>query len=309
MAIQLNLPSKTFVPYHGSTNVYVSEHLQIDGNNCGIIQKPFLDYQEMRPITIPKHFNNNTHRFNVHRYTKFSYFNKDELVFIPLDKWEDPYETLFYVGNNINNNLDIQLACMCCTYDRVEGEEASWKRSMYNGSTDTIRISYNYNALCQVLDKIGKQTGLRFYITVVDYSNSIEQLKGVKNPVFNSVEEYISYLTLKRKAFTYENELRIFVVSKKLDFDINGILKIKVPVDNDNLYDSITLPPSKPISRDNVLHDFYSELQFLKNLPLRKELEKLFPPSTICQCRLYELEKSSMERQYKSNKKQNNTIP
>ena len=250
-------------------------------------------------MKITKHFNKSNHRFNVHRYTKFSYFNKNELVFIPLDKWEDPYETLFYVGNNINNNLDIQLACMCCTYERVEGEEASWKRSMFNGATDIIRISYNYNALCQVLDDIGKQTGLTFYITVVDYSNSIEQLKGVKSPVFKSIEEYISYLTLKRKAFTYENELRIFVVGSKLDFDVNGILKIKVPAGYSNLYDFITLPPLKPICRDNVLHDFYSELQFLENLPLRKKLEGQFPSNIIHQCRLYELKKSSLERKYK----------
>lgn len=298
-----------YIPYNGNGKVFVSDLLKIDPNNCGIIRKPFVDYQEMKPIWIEKHFNKTNHRFNVHRYIRFCYFNQDELVFIPLDKWEDPYETLAYVGNDINNNLNIQLACMCCTYERVEGEEASWKRSMCNGYTDIIRISYNFQSLCQALDCIGNENDVRFYVTVADYSNSIEQLKGIKNHSFASEEEYISYLTLKRKAFAYENELRIFVVGNQLNFDKNGVLKLKLPKGDGGMYEAITLPPIKPFSREQAKYDYYSELQFIENLNLRRELEKIFPSGNIHQCRLYEIKESTLERKYKRNMKKNKTTP
>lgn len=299
MPISLNPPNSTFKLKTGLKNVYISSLIDINEDDTGIIKKPFLDYKDMRPMKIEKNFDNGVHRFNIHRYTKYEFFNKDELVFISLDKWEDPYETLFYKGNDSKNGLNIKIACMCCTYERVEGEEASWKRSMCEGKVNAIRISYNFNAFCNVLEQIAKDNNVRFYITVADYSNSIEQLKTAsKSIAFTSEKKYISYLTLKRKAFAYENELRIFIVGKHLSFD-NGVVKVRLLREINNLYDSITLPPMQPMSRENVKFEFYSELQFLQNLALRKQLEESFPSSSIHQCHLYELGESTLEKRYK----------
>lgn len=300
--VALNQPTATYGNLPGMNHVFISSHIHIKSDNTGFINKPFVDYDKMKPVMLKYTFNKGTHRFNVHRYTKFSYFNKDELVFLPLDKWDDPYETLFYVGNDVKNNLDIQIACLCCTFERVEGEEAAWKRSTYNCNEPVIRISYNYNALCDALELIANQYDVEFYLTIADYSNSIEQLKGARGISFTSKEEYINYLTLKRKAFAYENELRIFAVGKDLPW-VNDICKFTIP-DDTSLYDAITLPPLMPLSKSDPRP--YSEEQFLDNLSIRQNLESSFPSYKIYQCHLYELGRSSLEKKYKNQKNKPN---
>lgn len=301
--VALNQPTATYGNLPGMNHVFISSHIHIKNDNTGFINKPFVDYDKMKPVMLKYTFNKGTHRFNVHRYTKFSYFNKDELVFLPLEKWDDPYETLFYVGNDVNNNLDIQIACLCCTFERVEGEEAAWKRSTYNCNEPVIRISYDYNAFCSALEQIANLYGVEFYITIADYSNSIEQLKRARGISFTSKENYINYLTLKRKAFAYENELRIFVVGQKLPWMNNEICKFSLPK-VPSLYDAITLPPLTPLSKSDSRP--YSEVQFLNNLSIRQELEKYFLSSQIHQCHLYELGESSLEKKHKSSKRKPN---
>lgn len=300
--IPLNQPTAKYGNLPGMNHVFISSHIHIKNDNTGFINKPFVDYDKMKPVMLKYTFNKGTHRFNVHRYTKFNYFNKDELVFLPLDKWDDPYETLFYVGD-VQTNLNIQIACLCCTFERVEGEEAAWKRSTYNCNEPVIRISYNYNALCDVLEQIAVRYNVRFYITIADYSNSIEQLKGAKKGMYFSNEvDYINYLTLKRKAFAYENELRIFAVGKNLPW-MNDICKFSLPKEH-SIYDAITLPPLTPLSKNDPRP--YSEVQFLNNLSIRQELEKCFLSKQIHQCHLYELGDSSLERKYKNSKQKPN---
>lgn len=298
--IKLNIPTATtYGTIAGRSHVCVSSHIHIKKDNTGFIEKPYFDYDSMKPITLKYTFNKGPHRFNVHRYTKFSYFKSDELVFIPLDRWDDPYETLFYIGNDVQNNMGIQIACLCCTYERVEGEEAAWKRSAYQCDEPIIRVSYNYDKLCEVLEQIAAKHNVRFYITIANYSNSIEQLIGAKGRSCKSESDYINYLTLKRKAFAYENELRIFVVGKSLSFNKDGVCAFCLPEVLD-LYDSITLPPLMPLAKSDPRP--YSEVQFLVNLSIRMNLDDIFSSDKIHQCHLYELGGSSLERKYKKNK-------
>lgn len=297
--IPLNQPTAKYGNLPGMNHVFISSHIHIKNDNTGFINKPFVDYDKMKPVTLKYTFNKGTHRFNVHRYTRFSYFKSDELVFIPLDRWDDPYETLFYIGNHVQNNMGIQIACLCGTYECVEGEEAHWKRSTYQCYEPVIRVSYNFNKLCEVLELVASKHNVRFYITIANYSNSIDQLKGAKGTTFTSEEDYINYLTLKRKAFAYENELRIFVVGESLPFNKHGVCVFNLPQEAD-LYDRITLPPLKPLAKSDPRP--YSEVQFLENLSIRMNLEASFPSNKIHQCHLYELGDSTLERRYKKNK-------
>lgn len=304
--ITLNNPTATYATKSGKPHVYVSSHIIEHNGKVIRVEKPYYDYETGKPILRDVPFMNGIHHFQVHRYTKFSYFVKSmekfsqgvvTLPFLTLDKWDDPYETILYRADN--HNLGIQLACCCCTCERVEGEEASWKRNQTAYNDPVIRISFNYENLCDVLEQIGQKCNVKFYITIADYSNSIDQLKGLSKRSVTSVEEYINLLTLKRKAFAYENELRIFVVGRNLQLN-GGLFVAESPkCDVKKLFDAVTMPPLPPYSRDNALYEHYSDVQFLNNLFIRKMLEKWLPSQKINQCRLYEINKSKAESHYK----------
>ena len=174
-------------------------------------------------------------KFHVYKYTKICYLEdilfKRKIAFPKPTIWEDPFEALFYVNTIHINDSHYNVACMCVKYDWVLGEEAAWK----SYGDNVIRVEYDFNTFVRLLNLIGKNNSVNFYISIVDYCYNRDELKSLKKyqdkKPYNTIEEYLTRLSLKRMAFAHECELRIFAVKKNTCFDDekNGIVFFDIP--------------------------------------------------------------------------------
>ena len=90
--------------------------------------------------------------------------------------------------------------------------------------------------LLQLLDEYAELNGFEVYIGKVDYSfekREIMSMHLASSPHYKdyfpdvmSREHYLSLMLLKRKAFDYENEVRLFLVKDNIPFDGKNLLKI-----------------------------------------------------------------------------------
>ena len=141
------------------------------------------------------------------------------------DRWVDKYEGRFYNANYNNLKLCVtkdtpKLYACCFTYKKMS--EAAWKA--YNGDArglrmNTVQFEIDVNGLRkQLLQNISSSD--KVYEGRVDYSVSdhiIETLHkksscGHQAIVRNfDLKHYLTLLLLKRKAFSHEYELRLFL--------------------------------------------------------------------------------------------------
>ncbi len=140
--------------------------------------------------------------------------------------WSDPYESRFYNADykNIENFIPQRLFCTCFT-QRLSNE-AAWKmygRDYTGIASRTIRFKFCRSLLLKALDNQVNQKG-KVYIGNVLYDYTSKQIQGLhlqNNNLYNkffgnfSLEKFIYLLLLKRKAFAYEEEVRLFFVPKK----------------------------------------------------------------------------------------------
>ena len=176
---------------------------------------------------------------------KASFFCADlkaqQLTFLSPGSWGDPFEQLFFKDEGVViGNEKYYIRCICLTYDPIESEEASWLRGGRNKST--VRVEYDFDQLCLLLNQYPDYD---FYFSVVDYSlprkDIVKLAKDFKRggQIPQSLGEYLNMFSLKRKAFTYEHEIRLFMVSKKAFEDE----KIPVACPNIQPIISVCLPP------------------------------------------------------------------
>lgn len=283
-----------------STHVYVSDDLYKDYNGNVTVKKWISDYEKAYPKEIDIHFpasgKKAWHPFYINRYIPFSHFKSDidnkRLTFVSPILWEDPFENVFYDENLTIKNKKVNIACVCATYDYVDGEEAAWKRGESNKEDKTIRVSLDFEKTCYLLEQIGGSNNCIFYISIVDYSQSKDSLIKKNTPLYNTVDDYIKVMSLKRKAFAYENELRILAVSDN-NFGQNPPSSkdlIHFPIDTKDYISAIekvTLPPLRPFKRNDARFKLYKTMQDNDNLNLRTELSKILPNTTINQSQLY----------------------
>lgn len=284
-----------FIPYGQLKNVFVPENVQFKANGGVTITKYVGDYANQAVKDVDIYFTplnkrgGAWHPFAIHRYMPFSRFKQDvennTLTFISPLKWRDPFENVFYNPTQMIQGYTLDIRCICTTYDHVENEESAWARST-DVDDKLIRVTYRFDELCTVLEKAAQEEDCQFYFSVVDYSQSKDNLVAGNAPSYQTIDDYLNVLSLKRKAFSYENELRIFAVYKK-NVDM-GIKPIGLcPDAYSKILDSVTMPPMEPFLREDLRFNIYDKLQDLENLQLRKSLLTLNPGVRICQSRLY----------------------
>lgn len=180
------------------------------------------------------------------RYTQYDTLeddiNNNKLTFISPVLWKDPFEKQLYpIGNGL-----CDIACICFTYDWIESEEAAWNRS--NNSGQTVRVEYDFDALCE---ELAKHPEYRFYFSVIDYSLPRTEIAALKNAKPSDITEYLNMMSLKRKAFLYENEIRLFLVRTPSNEPISNFLKLSV-VNHKGLIKSICLPPDSTLTKESI---------------------------------------------------------
>ena len=166
-----------------------------------------------------------------------------QIGFVSPDKWYDPYETKYLNTDYtaLNGYKQPKIFCFCSRMDN-RNEEASWK--IYKKENEPLlRMSIRTIDLLLALDEFAKQHECDVYFSKVDYKfkkKELDELYLPSSPNYHKFFDdfndkgYVRVMSLKRWAFGYENEYRIFVIPRNQDaikdFLKDGVLNIPVPV-------------------------------------------------------------------------------
>ena len=277
--------------------VFISSDIKLDvKDGSAKVTKWISDYINERPkgittsFTPPVRSDKPWHPLFIHRYVHIDRLMEDildnKITFVSPTMWDDPFEGMFYNKELKIDKKLLDIRCICTTYDCVYNEEAAWNRA--NNKENTVRVSYKFKEFCEMLSEIGQQNVCRFFLSVADYSQSKDNMlvSNIKDE-YSAIGKYIKLMSLKRKAFAYENELRIFAVFEKAERPLNDIESFKLCSKNySEVINHITLPPLKPNKSINKFFD-YDKLQEAKNAPIKKKLKDYLPTVKIQESRLY----------------------
>ena len=167
-----------------------------------------------------------------------------QIGFVYPEKWYDPYETKYLNTDYsaLNGYKQPLIYCFCTMMDN-RNEEASWK--IYKKKDEPlIRMSIKTIDFLMSLDKFAREKDCDIYFSKVDYRlkrNEIDGLCLKSSPYYREFfnhfddEQYVRIMSLKRWAFGYENEYRLFVIprnkDKVVDYLQDGVLHIPVPIE------------------------------------------------------------------------------
>ncbi|MBQ7518565.1 MAG: DUF2971 domain-containing protein [Bacteroidales bacterium] len=177
-----------------------------------------------------------------------------ELVFVSPETWYDPFEQLYYDINCSSRGYHTEdIVCMCVSEKSSTNEDACWR--VYAGTNGkTVRLSIEKDILLQLLDEYSDREGFEVYIGKVNYMFEKKDIKGLHDtsslhyceffPETMKVEHYLSLMLLKRSAFSYENEVRLFLVR---DLISERLLKIPCDYKANKVVSNVMLSPYPPV--------------------------------------------------------------
>ena len=164
----------------------------------------------------------------VYRYMHYAWaktlIESKNISFADPKIWEDPFEKSFACGK-YENFTPKQLACLCVTTEHGANEAAFWRAFDPDGKHDLVQTTLDFGILLKSLDKFAKDHDAKIYVKACDYKYTTEKLKssgkesflhGVKNI---NEKKFIDLMSLKRRAFASENELRFFIYGDNLPFE------------------------------------------------------------------------------------------
>lgn len=230
--------------------------------------------------------------FCLYRYLPFSRLytelKNNTLTLISPQKWEDSYETLFF-NKKPNAFTGKQINCLCFTYNRFSGEEAAWK--IHKEDEPVVKICINFHELIDRLFLIANNhnTSLDFYISLCNYSLDKSNIDKAYTEYKSSgdeiqTDEYLNLMSIKRKAFAHECEIRLFAVSK--EENNNGIYTLP-GINYKGLITEILLPPLKSYKPSDSRSKHHKDIQDIYNKGMKDFLNDYFH-SIVKQSRLYQ---------------------
>lgn len=224
-----------------------------------------------------------------------------ELVFVSPETWLDPFERRFWnTDYSVKYNYkQPEIACMCLTAKSSTNEDASWK--MYADSkSKALRISFSVKRLLDILEEYAKTSKCDIYIGKAIYSLERKAIVGLHNQVNEffpknnfSLEHYLTLMCLKRKAFAFENEIRIFIVNNNNTWN-SDIIKIPVKIDK-NLIPRIMIGPLTPFANSDPRRSLYNTIQKVEGDVYKQQLGEAIQGCDVKQSQLY-TNKSPLKR-------------
>ena len=216
-----------------------------------------------------------------------------ELAFVSPATWVDPFERRFWKTDyNRYNYTGPEIACMCLTTKFSTNEEAAWK--MYADSkSKALRISFNVKQLLDTLESYAQTNYCAIYIGKAIYSLERKEIVGLHNKKDSeffpehdfSLEHYLTLMCLKRKAFAFENEVRIFIVKDNLPWN-GDIIKIPVKIDR-NLIPRIMIGPLTPFANNDPRKSLYNTIQSVESGVYKQRLGNAIQGCDVKQSQLY----------------------
>lgn len=183
------------------------------------------------------------------------------------EKWKDPFEKRFINAKYlVNKNLyDFPLKgkvfSTCLT--QTTSCEAHW--SNYANGQIGISLKIKRQQLLEILKC--NTDDYDIYIGKVNYLRTdeirkrlseIEQIKDFSPLNLNNREMLIRLLLLKRVAFRYEDEIRIFAIKKNKTRE-HGV-KISYSIMPNELIDTITIDPNVRSNTEDLLKNFFKQV-------------------------------------------------
>lgn len=264
---------------------------------------------EIKEKTLPpyKHIHMlNGYRFPKDKGTLFKYMPLDrfvssvannEFVFVSPTLWKDPFERIYHgIDCSSHNYVTEEIACLCITEKSSTNEDASWKAYADNGEK-AVRLSINRVLFLDMLDDYASSNGYEVYIGKAQYGlekKDIMNLYMPSNHYHNLFfphpmgrKHYLSLMTLKRSAFEYENEVRVFLVKKTIPFD-KGLIKIPCHYNLNGIVTDVMLSPY-PVLPDynDLVHSVRARMNKLESDELKRILHDMVG-CRIRQSRLYD---------------------
>lgn len=172
------------------------------------------------------------------------------LRFAEPSTWPDPAEKALYDANYTEGNGEPwkrPIVYACCITD-LQQSEAAWATYQYQGNDGCVKFSIDYDILIEQLQQYAKKEECRLYVGRVEYGkwsdiSSVDQPTARLKEMLTKVgvggdesmqKDFLRYLLLKREAFAYEQEIRLFLV---YDRD-----KAPKKEDKNEIQDSILVP-------------------------------------------------------------------
>lgn len=225
-----------------------------------------------------------------------------ELAFVSPETWADPFERRFWKTDYSRkyNFIQPEIACMCLTTKSSTNEEASWK--MYADSkSKALRISFNVKQLLDTLESYAQTNRCAIYIGKAIYSLERKDIVGLHNKKGSeyfpehdfSLEHYLTLMCLKRKAFAFENEVRVFIVNNNNTWN-SDIIKIPVKIDK-NLIPRIMIGPLTPFANSDPRRSLYNTIQRAEEDVYKQQLGEAIQGCDVKQSGLY-TDNSSLKR-------------
>ncbi len=197
-----------------------------------------------------------------YRYIPLSRFiemlEEKAIAFVNPKKWLDPYERLYLNTDfsSLGYSKPGYIFCLCGR-NSTDNEEASWK--VYsNGGETLIRVKFNIAKLFPIINEYAQENNCKVYYARVKYDLSANKIRNISKDknlydkyITKSFDDkkYIRLLSLKRPAFEYEKELRLFIVFQRKPTHNYKDDVIKIPI-NMEVFKEFVINPLERFSEN-----------------------------------------------------------
>jgi hypothetical protein len=219
-----------------------------------------------------------------------------QIGFVSPESWYDPYETKYLNTDYsaLHGYKQPKIYCFCARMDTFN-EEASWK--IYKKEKEPLlRLRIKTMDFLSGLNDFAKEHQCDIYFSRVDYrlkKNEIDELYKPSSLYYHEFfdsfddKQYVRIMSLKRWAYRYENEYRIFIIPRKeesvRDCIKNGVLFVPVPLQM--ILNFTFYPASKT---DDSLASQIEKAKYEAEYKLIKErIVSCYPEAKVAKSNLY----------------------
>ena len=194
------------------------------------------------------------------RYQKLEYIidsvKNKKIVFKSPSTWTDPIEKKIMETSSVEAFLkENSLYCLCFTDNDVENEEAFWKtRKNGDSNLGCFRVKLDRFVECLKKSLETKFPGsFHIYVNQMNYDHSRDEIEKIVNNCDGTESGIVKALCVKRKAYKYENEVRIIIVINGKDYktmadENNEPDKNTLTVNVDNITDCLSWIELEPVN-------------------------------------------------------------
>lgn len=218
-------------------------------------------------------------------------------VFVSPDLWQDPFERMYFnVDCSAHGYQTEEIACLCVSEKSSTNEEASWKVYADNGGK-VVRLSIDRTLFMDMMDDYAEKNGYEVYIGKAQYGYEKLEIMNLYKPGSHEHDlffpakmerkHYLSVMTLKRSAFEYENEFRVFLVKDTIPYEGPGLVKVHCDYKLSEIIKDIVLSPYSALPLDPAKANLIRVLNKKDSDKQKRILGKLVG-CRVRQSRLYE---------------------